>query len=181
MNSAAKNNPPRKPLPSDITEATAFRMNTVAMTASGIETMLEKCSAPCPDDITCGVSRASRPTPRPPSAGRSGGQIPVLLSKASHSATPRMMAMPNSAGQNAERCGDGKVAPEHIADRTDADAERQRRKSVGDEITRQRRDPDRGQAGRRISADHQFKGIESARPAAPRTRPRSQPRHRSRP
>ncbi len=78
-------------------EAIAFRMNMVAMTVSGIETNPAKCSAPCPDDITCGVTKASRPTMRPPSAGRSGGQSLVFDNSSSHSVTPRMMAMPVSA------------------------------------------------------------------------------------
>ena len=96
MNSVAKNNPPRKPLPSETIEASALSRNTPAMTASGIETMLVKCSAPWPDDITCGVSSAMAPTASPPSAGRSGAHSRILASNVSHSATPRMIAMPNS-------------------------------------------------------------------------------------
>ena len=158
----AKNNPPRKPLPSEMIEAIAFSTNMVATTVSGIETKPAKCSAPCPDDITCGVTSASRPTARPPSAGRSGGHSRVFASSASHSATPRMMAMPTSAARIPSRRGDREVAPEHVADRTDADAERQRRKRVGDKIAGHRGDADRRQAGRRIAADHQLKSIEGA-------------------
>ena len=64
--------------------------------------------------------------------------------------------------QNPEQRGDGKIAPEDIADRADADAERQRRKSMGDKIARHRGDADRRQAGRRIAPDHQLEGIERA-------------------
>ena len=99
MNSVAKNNPPRKPVPSETIDASAFRTKTPAMICNGIETRPEKCSAPCPDDITCGVTSASSPTARPPSAGRSGGQSRVFASPVSHNATPRMMRMPNSAAR----------------------------------------------------------------------------------
>ncbi len=64
--------------------------------------------------------------------------------------------------QHPEHCGDGKVMPEDVADRSDADAERQHRKRMGDEIAGDGGDADRGQAGRGISADHEFKGIERA-------------------
>src|ERR1700738_511477 len=162
MKSGAKNSPPRKPLPSEITEAIAFSMNTPAMTINGIKTNPSKCSAPCPDDITCGVSKASRPTPRPPSAGRSGGHIPVLDHSVSHRPPPAHDGDAKQRRQNPEQRGDGKVAAEDVANRADAGAKRQRRKSMGDEISRHRGDPDRRQAGRRISADHQLKGIERA-------------------
>ena len=74
MNSEAKNKPPRKPLPSDTIEASAFRTKTPAIMASDSDTIEVKCSAPWPDAITCGVTSAISPTARPPSAGRSGGQ-----------------------------------------------------------------------------------------------------------
>ena len=57
---------------------------------------------------------------------------------------------------------DREVAPEHVADRTDADADRQRRKRMRHEIAGHRGDADRRQAGRRIAADHQLEGIEGA-------------------
>ncbi len=97
MNSVAKNNPPRKPEPSETIEATALSANTPAMKASGIATMPAKRSAPWPDDITCGVSSAIAPTASPPSAGRSGCHSRVLASSASHSVTPRMIAIPVKA------------------------------------------------------------------------------------
>ncbi len=64
--------------------------------------------------------------------------------------------------QHPEQRGDGEIAPDHVADRTDADAERQRLESVGDEIARHRGDADRRQAGRRIAPDYQFERIEGA-------------------
>ena len=70
------------------------------------------------------------------------------------------MAMPNSAAKIPSKRCDREITPENIADRTDADAERQHRKCMGDKIAGDRGDADRGQAGRRISPDHQFKGIE---------------------
>ncbi len=62
--------------------------------------------------------------------------------------------------EDPEQCGNGKVAPAYIADRTDADAKRQRRESMGDKIARHRGDTDRRQAGRRIAPDHKLEGIE---------------------
>ena len=111
MSSVAKNNPPRKPLPSETIDAIAFRMNSEAMNASGIDTMLVKCSAPCPDDITCGVSSAIAPTKRPPSAGRSGGHSLIFVSSASHAATPRMMAMPNRPESSPSRAATARSRP----------------------------------------------------------------------
>ncbi len=76
--------------------------------------------------------------------------------------------------QNPEQGCDREIPPEHVADRTDADAERQRRKSMGDEITGHRGDADRRQAGRGIAPDHEFEGIEGAgQRGAERTRDRS--------
>ena len=72
------------------------------------------------------------------------------------------MRMPNSAARTSEQRGDGKVAPEHVADRADADAERQRLKSMGDKIARHRGDADRRQAGRGIASDHKFESVEGA-------------------
>ncbi len=46
MNSVAKNNPPRKPEPSEMIEASAFSAKTPAMICNGIETRPEKCNAP---------------------------------------------------------------------------------------------------------------------------------------
>src|SRR4029077_8398298 len=64
--------------------------------------------------------------------------------------------------EDPEQRGDGEVAPAYIADRTDADAERQRRKAMGDKIARDRGDTDRRQAGRRIAPDHKLEGIKGA-------------------
>ena len=69
----AKNNPPRKPLPSDTIEAIAFSRNMLATTVRGSrQNRRNERLAVLLDHITCGVARASRPTARPPSAGRSG-------------------------------------------------------------------------------------------------------------
>ncbi len=64
--------------------------------------------------------------------------------------------------QNPEHCRDGKIMPEYIADRADADAERQLAKCMGDKIACHRGDADRRQTGRRISPDHKLKGIKGA-------------------
>src|SRR6266852_2165449 len=95
--SEAKNRPPRKPLPSETMDATALSSSTIASSPSGRSMMPARCSAPCPDDITCGVMHAHRPTTRPPSAGRNARATPHLTNKDSQAPTPRMMAMPSSA------------------------------------------------------------------------------------
>ncbi len=73
-----------------------------------------------------------------------------------------MMRMPNSAARTPSSAAIGKIAPDHVADRADADAERQRLKSMGDEIARHRGDADRREARRRIASDHEFESIEGA-------------------
>ncbi len=62
----------------------------------------------------------------------------------------------------AEQRGDGEVMSEDIADRADADTEREFAKRMGDKIAGYRGDADRGQAGRRISPDHKLESIEGA-------------------
>ena len=124
--------------------------------------MPAKCSAPCPDDITCGVSKreqadaetAERRAQRRPEAGLR--QQRLAQRHAAHDGDAEQRR------EDPEQRRDGEIAPEHVADRTDADAERQRREGMGDEIARHRGDADRRQAGRRIAADHQFEGIEGA-------------------
>ena len=134
------------------------------MNASGMVTMPWKCKAPWPDDSTCGVCNASSPTARPPSAGRSGGQATIFDSSVSQSPAPRMIAMPNSAAKTPSKRRHRKVAPQDDADqRTGADAERQRRKGVGDKIADDGGNPDRRQARGRIAADHELESIERAR------------------
>src|SRR5207247_9424243 len=64
--------------------------------------------------------------------------------------------------QNAEQRGNRKIAPDHVADRADADAERQFLKSMGGKITRHGGDADRRQARWRIASDHEFERIERA-------------------
>jgi hypothetical protein len=95
------------------------------MICNGIETRPEKCSAPCPEDITCGVSSASRPTAKPPSAHDQDAE---------------------QRCQNPEQRGQREIASDHVANRADADAERQFLKSVGDEIACHSGDADRRQA-----------------------------------
>jgi hypothetical protein len=132
------------------------------MTCSGIETRPEKCSAPCPDDITCGVSSASRPTPE--AAERRAQRRPETDRRKPHLAQrhPAHDEDAEQRRQNAEQRGNRKIAPNHVADRANADPERQLGKSVGDKITRHSGDTDRRQAGRRIASDHQFERIEGA-------------------
>ena len=112
--------------------------------------------------MTRGVANASRPTARPPSAGRSGSQIPVFASSASHERHAAHDRNAEQPGKNPEQGCDGEIAAEHVADLIDADAKRQRGKPVGDEIARHRGNADRRQAHRGISADHQFEGVEGA-------------------
>ena len=89
--------PPRKPEPSETTEAAALSVKMSAITWSGRSIIPVRCSAPCPDDITCGVTSAIAPTARPPSAGRSGSHSFARSSSCSHSATPRIRPTPTSA------------------------------------------------------------------------------------
>ena len=68
----------------------------------------------------------------------------------------------NQRGNDPEQASNDKIAPEDHTDRGDADAERQFAKCMGDEIAGDRSDANRRQAGRRISADHEFERIEGA-------------------
>ena len=72
------------------------------------------------------------------------------------------MTMPDSAANIPSSAATARSRAQHVADRADADAERQRRKSMGDEIAGDRGDADRRQAGRGVAADHEFEGIERA-------------------
>ena len=62
--------------------------------------------------------------------------------------------------QDSEQRGNGEITSQDVADRTDADAERQHRESMGDDIAGDRGNADRRQACRSIATDHQLKGIE---------------------
>ena len=76
----------------------------------------------------------------------------------------------NQRRQNAEQRGNRKIAPQHIADRTDAQPKRQDRESMSDKIPGHGRHPDRRQACRRVATDHQFKRIKRTgerRPESP--------------
>ena len=52
--SEAKNRPPRKPEPSETIEASVFSTKIIAIICNGNLKMPVRCSAPWPDDMTCG-------------------------------------------------------------------------------------------------------------------------------
>ena len=78
-------------------EASAFSTKIKAMVASGSLKMPVRCSAPWPDDITCGEIIANRPTSAPPSIGRMLGRTRALVNRTSQAATPRISNMPKPA------------------------------------------------------------------------------------
>ena len=104
--------------------------------------------------------QANRRDRRAPGAsgGQSRGLRQQLLAQrhAAHDGDAEQRRQPS------EQRGDGKVTSEDVADRADADAERRLREAMGDKIARHRGDADRRQAGRGISADHQFESVERA-------------------
>ncbi len=80
----------------------------------------------------------------------------------SHSATPRMMAMPNSAARIPSSAATARSRPRMSPTGPTPTPSVSRRKRMGDEIAGNGGDADRRQAGRRIAADHEFEGIEGA-------------------
>ena len=117
--------------------------------------------------------RAVPPRDRP-APGAAAARFAVFASSASHSATPRMIPMPNSAERIPSRAAITRSRPRMSPTWPTPTPSDSTRKCMGDKIARYRGDADRRQAGRRISPDHQLKGIECAGQRGPeRARNRS--------
>ncbi|KAG1530142.1 hypothetical protein G6F50_017516 [Rhizopus delemar] len=99
MNREAKNRPPRKPNPSEMPEARHFRVSRPPIQISGRCVVRSRCSAPCPDDSTCGLASASGISSRPPTTGRPHNGNGLRLTVPSIEAISRITAMPTIAQQ----------------------------------------------------------------------------------
>ena len=130
----AKNNPPRKPLPSETIEAIAFRANMVATTAERDRDKSGKMQRAMPrrhhlrrhQGEQAHRETAKRRAQRRPESGLR--QQHLAQRHAAHDGDAKQRR------QNPEQRCDRKITPQYVADRTDADAERQHRESMGDKI-----------------------------------------------
>ncbi len=68
-----------------------------AIAWSGRSSIPVRCSAPWPDDITCGVTMANPPTIAPPMVGRRSAGSLTRSRSVSKKLTPIITTMPNSA------------------------------------------------------------------------------------
>ena len=95
--------PPRKPEPSEMIDAAILSTKSSATVHSDSRSIPAKCSAPWPDDITCGATIANSPTRNP--ADRRSQRQPHLTrtNKASHSATPRISRMPARSAKQTDQ------------------------------------------------------------------------------
>ena len=101
MNSDAKNRPPRKPLASEIRQATSFNARKAASAASGKWPEMSRARAPWPAPSTCGVIVASVATASPPITGRAQTGVRVDWSARSDAPAPRMATTPIATAQAA--------------------------------------------------------------------------------
>ena len=82
------------------------------MVASGNLKMPVRCSAPCPEDITCGEIMASRPTTAPPNIGRNAG---FTRKRVNDNLTCRYAAHHHNAAHGSEHAD--KSRDHHVMDR----------------------------------------------------------------
>ena len=162
ISSDEKNMPPRKPEPSEMIDATILSTKKQRHGPKRQASIPAKCSAPWPDDITCGATIANSPTRSPPIAVRSSrpqvdaNKQDFAQRHAAHDENSgRRASRPISAAMSEIVRGD-----RHLIGRDDADLGRRQR--VRHEVAEQRRDGDRRQAVRRIAADDQLEAVKRA-------------------
>ena len=134
----------------------------MAIAVSGRSSIPVRCSAPWPDDITCGVTIANPPTIAPPRLGRSSAGSLIRSSTVSKKLTPTITTMPNSAIARPTSAANSEVL---VGDRGDLgrdDAELHRGEAAGDVIAEQCRDPDRREVRHRVVSDHQLEAVKRA-------------------
>ena len=81
MASAGENTPPEPPDPSVTDVASIFAKTSASSRRPGKRPAKASLASQWPSPSTCGTARASRPTSRPPRAGRSAGCQPRRASK----------------------------------------------------------------------------------------------------
>ena len=167
MNSEAKNRPPRKPKPSEMPEARHFRASSPPIQISGSCVVRSRCSAPWPDDSTCGLARASGISSRPPTTGRphSGSGLRLTV--------PSIEAISASPGCRPSRSSSRAGRRWHSRRRGHQSSKRQaagrpRSRLVGHERTGQRGHRHRRQCGRGVGADDDLEGVERTGQGAPK-------------